>query len=244
MTTSEGIGAACPVRAYCGIHPPNLARNGRGGPGLTCREPSSERLWVSLAVLAIVAVALFIVSAERASLLGDVANLALVLTFLALVRYAYDPYRMAELSAVPSASFGFIRADRSNRPLLLNSLPRNHSRVPIRCWCNVHAKVLDTEIDVEGFYGGKAHWNLQPFQEPRGVLDLERLLDSVPRSVDDLSQAWSSAENADDKHNVLRLDVEFWYQTLDGRFHSPRFWEGYYFDFDKNALALHPQSNQ
>ena len=203
-----------------------------------------EYLTAALTVGAVVALGMFFVSVKTETLLRDLANLSLILTLLALVRYAYDTYRVSELGAMPTASLVFIQASREQTPLLLNSLPRNHSRIPIECWCNVHAKILGDEVDLDGFYGGKQPWNLQPYQEPRGVLNLADLLRSREITMNVLRDAWNVANSFEVQCSVLRLDVEFWYRTLNGRFQSRRFREGYYFDFDKNALVLHPHLQQ
>ena len=207
------------------------------------RWRSAHLTW-ALAIAGLAAVGVFAAFVSTEALLGDLVSLALILTLLALIRYAYDTYRVAEMSTIPSASLSFVQPDRSRIPFLLNSLPKNHSRIPIECWCDVHAKVQGCNIDLDGFYGGEQPWNLQPYQEPRGVLDLAKLLAASGTGENDLRNAWSASTDPNERHNMLRLDVEFWYRTIDGRFQSPHFWEGYYFDFDKNALVLHPHLEQ
>lgn len=194
-----------------------------------------------LLVVGAAVIAVFCMTVRSAALLSSIANLALVLTLLVLIRYAYDTYRIAEMTSIPSASLEFTQVNREQHPFLLASFPKNHARVPLECWCNVHPTVMGQSVRLSGFYGGRQAWYLQPYQQPHGVLDLTSAVSAAGRPVSELQEAWTTAsEEGGTGRDILRLDVEFWYKTMDGRFESPHFWEGYYLDFDKRALVLHP----
>jgi len=167
------------------------------------------RLSSALVVAAIFAVSAFAWRVRVSSLMADLASLSLILTLLVLIRYAYDTFRMAEVTSTPSASLGFINDPKAANPLLLRSLPRNYSRVPLELWCEVRITLLGHSVVLERFYGGKTPWYLQPYQKPVGVLDLSRIIEEAGKREEDLREGWESAADPDEKHRILRLDVKF-----------------------------------
>lgn len=192
-----------------------------------------------LGVILALSIVLLTIWAVNAKAPGTVTQVAVILTLLVLMRYAYDTYRVARWTTMPSASFVLVQGDRKRDPFILTSLPRNYSRIPLVCWCNLHAQLCGKHIDYGGFYSGEKPWYLQPMQQPQGVVDLRRILTIPGYTEEQACTTWEDLPS-ESRSSVLRLDVEFWYTTLDGRFKSPHFREGYYFDFGKKSLVLDP----
>lgn len=192
-----------------------------------------------LAVPLLVLLAFLMTWAVSNNALDAVSQIAVVLTLVALIAYAYDTHRIAKWTTTPSASFFLTQADQQRNPLILTSLPRNYSKVPLVCHCNLHAKLCGESVEYGGFYSGKKPWYLQPLQRPQGIVDLRRIFEAGGYIEAQIRERWEQALS-ETQSSVLRLDVEFWYSTLDGRFNSPHFREGYYFNFSKNALVLDP----
>lgn len=176
-------------------------------------------------------------------IVGPLGNLALVITLIVLARSAYDTYRLTQARLVPAASFTITHPDPLNRPFLLNTFPRNFSKIPIECRCDLHSRVYGEEISYGGFYGGKEPWFLQPLQQPRGVVDLQVLLDRRRLNEEERRERFEHSTKEERQH-LLTLNVEFWYRTLDGTFESHHFREGYYYDFAKGKLVLFPHLEQ
>lgn len=195
-------------------------------------------------LLAAVGITLFgLEQAAKLYMLGGFANLAFVLTLAVVLIYAYDTHRIADWTCAPSASFTLGQPDPKNAPLIVTSFPSNFSKIPLQCWCNLHISVCHNNISYGGFYSAEKPWYLQPLQRPHGVVRIDKILDKAGVSLDQMQKKWQQTL-PEDRPSLLQLDAEFWYKTLDSRFESPRFHEGYYFDFEKLTLVLFPHLEQ
>lgn len=159
------------------------------------------------------------------------ANFALLLTLAAVLAYVYYTYLLAKEAWVPSARFTLIQ---TQDPLVFLFLIQNHSKTSVRCWTNLNAKVCGNPVELEGFYGAKTPFDMQPFGTAQGWFSVREIL----------GRAGLTAEQA--KHEVTRcgakgvlyLGIEFWYSPAGSSeiTRNPR--QPHYFDFTRNTMVM------
>lgn len=97
-------------------------------------------LWTLILVLAILGFVGFGFRLfSNYQILGDIANFALILTLAAVLVYVYYTYLLAKDAWTPSASFAL--EAYPNDPYHFAFLIRNHSKVSLKCWCNLNSTV-------------------------------------------------------------------------------------------------------
>lgn len=166
------------------------------------------------------------------SLLGQIADLALVLTLAALVVYCYYTYLIAKDASTPSAAFSLVKLQDS--PYHFAFLIHNHSKLSLRCWCRLNPTVYGQQVMLGGFYGGETSFDIQPYGTVNGHFNLAMdILSKVGRTPDEMKE---KATRSDVKQQ-LYLDIEFWYQPY-GSSHivrNPK--QPHYFDFARDVLV-------
>jgi hypothetical protein len=94
------------------------------------------------------------------NLLADMANLALIFTLAILILYTFSTYKLASEAWIPIAPFSL----EQSQPIPYNIAfqIRNYSKFSLECWCNINATVYGQPVPMDGFYGEKSSWTLQP----------------------------------------------------------------------------------
>lgn len=182
-----------------------------------------------LVILALVglAVRLFF----ECQILGDIANFALVLTLAAVLVYVYYTYLLAKDVWTPSASFAL--KPYSNDPYHFAFLIQNHSKVSLKCWCNLNATVDGQSVSLGGFYSGQSSFDLQPFGGGNGHFDIQDILAKANRNLQEMKQMAGS----NNPKEQLYLNIEFWYSPIgaDIVIRNPR--QPHYFDFTRGVIV-------
>lgn len=162
--------------------------------------------------------------------LTDLGDSAVIFTLAAVLLYVFYTYSLAKEAWTPSASFD-LKATNDN-PYFFFFFLKNHSKFSLNCWCKLNASVYGQSVLVDGFYGGKTSFDLQPFALTNGVLDIRWLLAKVNRKAEDLVKE-AKPENA---KLQLHLDIEFWYNCIDDKtvIKNPK--QPRYFDFKRKQL--------
>jgi hypothetical protein len=97
-----------------------------------------------------------------------------LLTFIALVLYAYFTYIIAKDINEPFVSFNFTKQPNN---YYLNFYIINKSKVEVEAFGKLKSKIDGKLFEIkEGFYGNKSSWILQPFIEGKGNVDLSKLI--------------------------------------------------------------------
>jgi hypothetical protein len=184
---------------------------------------------IALIVVALLGLVLRLAGEEQ--ILGDVADVALVLTLAALLVYVYCTYALAKDAWTPSASFAL--APYPDDCYHFAFLIHNHSKFPLKCWCNLNATVNGRPVSLEGFYGGKSSFDLQPFGGGSGHFDVRDILAKAGADLDEMKREAPSG-NAKQQ---LYLNIEFWYAPGDPRAitRNPR--QPHYFDFECSQMV-------
>jgi len=172
------------------------------------------------------------------SFLQLVANFALILTFAAILYYVFYTYLLAKAAWIPRAGFSIqpIPGDPTHFAFVIT----NHSKQPLRCRCKLNPTVYGQAVDMDGFYGGKGYFDVQPFASTFGHFEIvDDILKKAGRTLEEMRQKAGQGINK----KQLYMNVEFWYETiiLNKResiqeFHNPPI--HYYFDFIKNVLVM------
>jgi len=165
-------------------------------------------------------------------ILGDIADFALVMTLVALVVYAYYTYMLAKDAWTISASFALVPIP--NNPYHFLFLINNHSKHSLNCWCNLNATVNGQKVSLDGFYGGKTSFDVQPFVVANGHFDIIRdILAKADLTVEEMKQKAGSANPKEQ----LYLNIQFWYSPIGTNIviHNPR--QPHYFNFVKEQLV-------
>jgi len=168
----------------------------------------------------------------ESSPLGNVGNFALMLTLVGLLCYVYYTYVLAKDTMTPSASFTLQHLP--NDSFHFRFIIHNHSRLSLRCWCNLNLTVCGDPISLEGFYGGQSSFNVQPFGTANGHFDLRDYIRVAGETIQNLV----STTRPQNLQSQLRMDIDFWYVSVGSGVivHNPR--QPYYFDFIRREIVL------
>ena len=186
-------------------------------------------LVISLIVLAIGAALLSIKWGPH--FLQQVANCAVILTLAVLLVYAYHTYLLARDAWTPSAAF--VLSPYPSEPYHFAFIVQNHSKLSLQCWCNLNATVYGQPVALDGFYGGKSSFDLQPFGSSIGHFDLRNILSNTNRTVEELKQKACSS----DTKRQLRLEIDFWYNSLGSKSAVRNVKQPHYFDFTHEVMV-------
>jgi len=103
-----------------------------------------------------------------------IANFILsVLTFIALVLYAYFTYLIAKDVYEPFVSFAFSQISNSHLRFDLVNKSKTEVEVYGKLWSKINNRLFEFK---EGFYGNGHPWILQPFTAGNGHLELKNLV--------------------------------------------------------------------
>jgi len=190
--------------------------------------------WLSvlLALLALCGVGAFCLKLfTGCTLLGDVANLALVLTLAALLVYVYCTYMLAVEAWTISASFELVQLKPD--PYRFAFILRNHSKHSLKCWCNLNTTTHGKSVSLGGFYAGESSFDLQPFAAANGWFDIRQILAKANSTVEEMREKSGSCNPKEQ----LYFDIEFWYSPTGRKeviVRNPR--QPHYYNFQKGLL--------
>jgi hypothetical protein len=164
--------------------------------------------------------------------LRDVADFALILTFIIIFFYTYFTYVLAKEPMLPVASF-MLKAYPDN-PYEIAFIMQNYSKVPINCWTNLNATIDGQGVSLGGFYSGESSFYIQPFGTGTGHFNIIKMLEKVGRSLDQMKTEAPFKENQKEQ---LYLKIDFWYSRVGKKdyTHSPP--QPHYFDFLKGIMV-------
>jgi len=190
-------------------------------------------LKVTIGFLVLAGFAGFVCSIRAQSeVLKRLADLTLVLTLAVLILYSYYTYLIARDTWTPSASFAIVPLDDS--PYHFAFVIRNHSKLSLCCWCKLNATVYGQPVPLDGFYGGKTSFDVQPFGISNGHFDTQGdILARVNRTLEEMKEKARGTETK----RQLYLDIEFWYHSYGSthsEVHNPK--QPHYFDFARNRM--------
>lgn len=164
------------------------------------------------------------------NILWVVADIALVITLIALIFYVYYTYLLAAEIWTPTASYQFIQ-QKSDVFSFTFSI-KSYSKFSLECWCNLNVKVNGNPVSASGFFANLSPVLLQPHGQLDAYFNMRSILKQVDYTIDKMKEEY-------DENNIkgqLYFDIEFWY-TPTGRqkkVQNPR--QPFYFDFKNNVL--------
>lgn len=158
--------------------------------------------------------------------LRDVADFALILTFIIIFFYTYFTYVLAKEPMLPVASFTL--QAYPNDVFEFAFIMQNYSKVPLTCWCNLNASVNGKLVSYGGFYSGESPFHIQPFGTASGHFSIIKILEKGGFSQDQMKDELPFKENP---KTQLYLNIDFWYARSGQKkfIHSPP--QPHYFDF-------------
>jgi hypothetical protein len=190
-------------------------------------------LWIVIICLLLLGIGDFTMSFffER-SPMGNVSNLALMLTLVGLLFYVYYTYVLAKDTMTPSASFSL--KPHRNDSLHFLFIIQNYSRLSLQCWCNLSVTIHGNPISLEGFYGGQSSFDVQPFGTVNSHFNLRDYIREAGETVEKLVYT-TRPENL---QSQLRMNIDFWYAAVGSGviIRNPR--QPYYFDFIRKEIVL------
>ena len=164
------------------------------------------------------------------NILWAVADIALVITLIALIFYVYYTYLLAAEIWTPSASFQFIQ--QKSDVFTFNFSIKSHSKFSLECWCNLNVTVNGNPVAATGFFASLSPVRIQPYGQLDAYFNIRSILKQVDYTIDKMKEEY-------DDNNIkgqLYFDIEFWY-TPSGRHkkvQNPK--QPYYFDFKNHVL--------
>ena len=165
-------------------------------------------------------------------ILEDIASLALIFTLVVVAIYVYYTYMIAKDAWTPSASF--VLEVYPGDPYHFAFFLQNHSKVSLKCWCNLNITVYGKNVSLGGFYSGETSFDLQPFGPAHGHFSIKDILIQTNYDLQSMKQKASP----DNLKKQLCLNIDFWYSPVneDRKIYNPR--QPYYFDFARDVIVL------
>jgi hypothetical protein len=162
----------------------------------------------------------------------DVADFALILTFIVIFFYTYFTYILAKEPMLPVASFWL--EVYPNNVFEFHFIMKNYCKLPLTCWCNLNASINGKPVSYGGFYSGESPFYIQPFGIGSGHFSVIEILEKGGCSPGQLEAEASFKENP---KGQLYLNIDFWYGRtgMEKYTHSPP--QPYYFDFTNNVMV-------
>jgi hypothetical protein len=119
---------------------------------------------------------------------------------------------------------------------LIRFIIHNSSKFPVTCWCNVTVTVYGQPVPMDGFYGKKSPWNVQPQLFAKGYFNIEDIVKKAHRTLEQMSK---DSFNVSNPKEQLQFKIEFWHCPND----KPKDIvtipsESYYFDFKRGVLSM------
>ena len=167
--------------------------------------PLLLKIFLATVILALV-IGTFLRFAYGMSMLKDISDISLILTFIVLVLYTHYTYLIAKEAWSPCASFAITQFP--NQPFHIKFIIFNNGKLSLNCWCKLNLTIDDKHIEIEGFYGGHNSFNVQPYMTMQGHLDLKEYLNNrnIIFNLEDI------LKNGLNKR--IRLNVDFWYNQI------------------------------
>ncbi|MFH0951802.1 MAG: hypothetical protein V1838_01285 [Patescibacteria group bacterium] len=162
---------------------------------------------------------------------ANVSDFFLILTFIALLIYAYYTYLIAKDAWSPSASFYF--QPHLGNQYYYDFFITNHSKLSLQCWCKLNATLNNQIINLGGFYSGESSFDVQPFAKVKGHFAIKYFLDKTSFTFDELEKI----DNYRDLKNGLHLNIEFWYNPIQNKkdkIKNPS--QPYFYDFKRKMF--------
>ena len=183
-----------------------------------------------IAILLISVIVSIVLLLYDINILWAVADIALVITLVAVVFYVYYTYLLAKETWTPSASFQF--KQKRTDVFHFDFSIKSYSKSSLECWCNLNATVNGKPVSLTGFYANQSPVLLQPFGEFDGHFDIRPLLAQVNYTINQMKKEYE--EN--NKKGQLYFDIEFYYSPIGQKkkVHNPT--QPYFFDFDRLML--------
>lgn len=161
----------------------------------------------------------------------QLTDFALILTLAILIIYTYFTYSIAKEAWTPSASFALeqTRDDLYHFRFIL----KNHSKVPLECWCKLNASIYGKSVSIGGFYNGESSFDLQPFAQSSGYFGLSKIIKKANLNIEDLEKK----ANDENYKKQLYLDIEFWYNPKGSGnvIENPK--QPHFFDFRRKIMV-------
>jgi hypothetical protein len=167
----------------------------------------------------------------RPNYLRVVSDFSLIATFITILFYVFYTYLLAKEAWTPSSKFELHQSPENKYVYIF--LLFNHSKVPIRCWCNLNVTIRGKTIIADGFYGEKSSFDLQPYGGGTGILKLQDILAKDELTVDEAKRIALSYKPKE----MLYMDIQFSYSTMDStsKIKNPK--QPHYFDFAREVLV-------
>jgi len=204
------------------------------------RSGFTKPCWLTLSILVIALAAVASVVCATCGLpevASAIGSIALIVTLLVVVLYTHYTGIYTKASAFPSVSFEL----RSPEPCFFQFWIKNHSNVPVSCWCRLNPTYEKTKLrfgergDQGGFYDGRSSFDVLPYQTVHGATyDLHVFF------MGENSHAWNHIVDRcnDGEFPKMLFRIEFWYEARDLGFRSSIIEHRYYYDFKINKMVL------
>ena len=88
-------------------------------------------------------------------------------------------------------------------------------------------------VALDGFYGGKTSFDLQPFGVANGHFDLNDILMKASRTVEEMKLKTGTS----DVREQLRLEIQFWYNAFGSESMVHNVMQPHYFDFKQDMMV-------
>jgi hypothetical protein len=166
----------------------------------------------------------------KCQILSDIGDMALLLTLVVVMIYAYYTYLLAKDAWSPSASFS-LHTEQGDLGHVFFVI-QNFSKLSIKCWCRLNPRVCGNSVQMEGFYGGYSSFDLQPFGGGNGHFRIKDILDKASINLEDIKK-----RKVSHPRERLYFGIDFWYKPVGSDFitNNPR--QPFYYDFDAEGLV-------
>ena len=108
------------------------------------------------------------------------------------------------------------------------------SKIRINTDCNLNVTIEDKSIALEGFYGCKSSFDLQPFGLATGNFTIEDILVKAKTNIESMKKK----ANADNVKKLLYFKIDFKYSAIDKKETYSNPIQPYYFNFTTNSLVM------
>ena len=161
-----------------------------------------------------------------------IISLTLVLSLIVLIKYAYDTSLIAKEVWYPAAHFvvGNNEDDRYDISFNITSI----YKLSLKCWCKLNITVYDQPVTLGGFYNAEHSIDIQPLGKVHGHFRIQDILSKTKYDVRYMIDKF----NDDDAKKQLYMEIEFWYETLEGDLKNTNPKQPYYFNFKKTQIVL------
>lgn len=190
--------------------------------------------WGAVAILVILATVAFVlgpmggISSSEPLAVGSFVVLAL--TLVALIVYAADTHRIADISherweaeLLPIPLYEFVYSERKGAVVVRLS---NNSKYFVEALVRCNLRVYGEPVEIEPDFDGEAKWLLYPFQITTRTFLLDDVLGRADKNLDDMMVE----KNPENRHEQLTSEFEIKFTSELGKTRSsPK--RHHFFDF-------------